>query len=314
MLVLPACAQGESWLYQWSSCIMFPILQSASLYRSILKQVSRFIPRPLRHIFKVKTSIVVNLATAWRAWTQCIFYLVWLPGKFYWQFFFGFVFLTWSSKQLKRILILILSSRKLFLLANASGTLCYLILLFLFLFLFFFFPLLSYRNSDIEVKCSFCFFFFFFILSLIQWSLLKWKDRICNTFTCTLFLVSATITEIAITIRCTTKIVQIIWTTISHTDVCWPITAVASPVKTHLPADLTIRYCGVSNSQPARCTCVTSVCRWTWSWHSCTGGPLKTKPTRSDSIVTIIAACRVRNLSVSTVKTSVILTFWYRKK
>ena len=132
-------------------------------------------------------------------------------------------------------------------------------------------------------------------------------------FTCTLFLVSATITEIAMTTRCTTKIVHIIWTTISHFDVCWPFTAVI-PVKTHLPADLTIRYCGVSTIHPAGSICVTSACRWTWSWHSCTGGPLKTKPTRSDSIVTIIAAYRVRNLSVSAVKTSVILTFWCRRK
>ena len=57
LLVLPACAQDESWLYLWSSYISFPILQSGSLYRSILKQVSRFIARPLRHIFKVKTSV-----------------------------------------------------------------------------------------------------------------------------------------------------------------------------------------------------------------------------------------------------------------
>ena len=130
-------------------------------------------------------------------------------------------------------------------------------------------------------------------------------------FTSTLFLVSATITEI--TSRCTTKIVHIIWTTISHFDVCWPITAVI-PVKTHRPGDLTVCYCWVSTTHPAGCTCATSECRWTWSWHSCTGGPLKTKPTRSDSIVTIIAAYSVRNLSVSAVKTSVILTFWYRKK
>ena len=131
-------------------------------------------------------------------------------------------------------------------------------------------------------------------------------------FTCTLFLVSTTITEIAI--RCTTKIVHIIWTTISHFDVCWPITAAWCPVKTHLPADLTVRYCRVSTIQPAGCISVTSRIRWTWSWHSCTGGTLKTKPTRSNSIVTIIAASSVRNLSVTAVKTSVILTFWYTKK
>ena len=118
------------------------------------------------------------------------------------------------------------------------------------------------------------FFFFFF-------------DSIMYYFTCTLFLVSATITET--TSRCTTKIVHIIWTTISHFDVCWPFTAAWCPVKTHLPADLTVCYCGVSTIQPAGCISAASVIRWTWSWHSCTGWPFKTKPTRSDSIVTIMA-------------------------
>ena len=132
-------------------------------------------------------------------------------------------------------------------------------------------------------------------------------------FTCTLFLVSTTITEIT-TNRCTTKIVHIIWTTISHFDACWPLTAVTTIMKTHRPGDLTVCYCGVSTIQPAGCRSATSVYRWTWSWHSCTGWPLETKPTRSDSTVTIKAASSVRNLSVTAVKTSVILTFWYRKK
>ena len=135
-------------------------------------------------------------------------------------------------------------------------------------------------------------------------------DSIMYYFTCTLFSVSATITERGMTTRCITKIVHIIWTTISHFDVCWPITAIA-PVKTHRPADLTIRYCGMSTIHPSGCTCVTSVFRWTWSCHSCTGGPLKTKPTRSDSIVTITVVSSVRNFSGITVKASVILTFWY---
>ena len=137
-------------------------------------------------------------------------------------------------------------------------------------------------------------------------------DSIMYYFTCTLFSVSATITE-RTTNRCTTKIVHIIWTTISHFDVCWPITAAWCPVETHLPADLTVCYCRVSTIQPAGYTCATSGCRWTWSCHSSTGGPLETKPTRSDSIVTIIAK-GVRNLSGITVKASVILTFWYIKK
>ena len=131
-------------------------------------------------------------------------------------------------------------------------------------------------------------------------------------FTCTLyFLVSATITEM--TTRCTTKKVHIIWTTISHFDVCWPVTASWWPVKTHLPADLTVCYCGVSTIQPSGCTSATSIIRWTWGWHSCAGWPLKAKPARSDSIVTIIVESSVCNLSVTAVKTCVILTFWYRK-
>ena len=138
-------------------------------------------------------------------------------------------------------------------------------------------------------------------------------DSIMYYFTCTLFSVSATITEMALTPRCTIKIVHIIRTTISHFDVCWPITAVTIIMKTHRPADLTVCYCGVSTIQPAGCISATSVKRWTWSWHSCAGRPLKTKPARSDSIVTIIAT-RVRNLSGKTVKASVILTFWYIKK
>ena len=132
-------------------------------------------------------------------------------------------------------------------------------------------------------------------------------------FTCTLFLVSATITES--TSRCTTKIVHIIWTTISHIDVCWPFTAAWCPVETHLPANLTVCYCRVSTIQPGECMSATSAIRWTWSWHSCTGWPLETKPTRSDSTVTItVVRSVVCNLSVSVVETSVILTFWHRKK
>ena len=129
-----------------------------------------------------------------------------------------------------------------------------------------------------------------------------------------MYLVSATIPEIAMTTRCTIKIVHIIWTTISHFDVCWPLTAAWWPVKTHRPSDLTVCYCGVSTIQPAGCTCATSVIRWTWSWHSCTGWPLETEPTRSDSTVTTTIVTRVRNLSGITVKASVILTVWYIKK
>ena len=132
-------------------------------------------------------------------------------------------------------------------------------------------------------------------------------DSIMYYFTCTLFSASATITEIAS--RCTTKIVHIIWTTISHFDVCWPETAVTIPMKTRRPADLTFCYCRVSTIQPAGCIGATPVYRWTWSRHSCTGRPLETKPTRSDFTVTITVT-GVRNLSGMTVKACVILTFW----
>ena len=127
-----------------------------------------------------------------------------------------------------------------------------------------------------------------------------------------LCLISTTIT--AITSRYVIKIVHIIWTTVSHFDVCWPVTAVTIFMKTHCPGDLTVCYCRVSTIQPCGQRSAASVIRWTWSWHSCAGGPLKTKPSRSDSIVTITVISSVRNLSVSAVKTCVILTFWYIKK
>ena len=131
-----------------------------------------------------------------------------------------------------------------------------------------------------------------------------------NCFSCTLFLVSATITEP--TTRCTSKIVHIIWTTISHFDVGWILAAAWCPVKTHRSGDLTVCYCWVSTIQPAGCISATSVFRWTWRWHHFAGGPFETKPTRSDSLVTM-AVLTVRNLSVSFIKNSVIVTFWYRK-
>ena len=126
-----------------------------------------------------------------------------------------------------------------------------------------------------------------------------------------LCLISTTIT--AITNRYMIKIVHIIWTTVSHFDVCWPITAVTTMMKTHLPADLTVCYCRVSTIQPGGQISAASLIRWTWSWHSCAGWPLKTEPSRSDSSVTITVVIRVCNLSVSIIKTCVILTCWYIK-
>ena len=122
-----------------------------------------------------------------------------------------------------------------------------------------------------------------------------------------LCLIGTTIT--AITNRYVIKIVHIIWTTVSHFDVCWPITAVTTMMKTHLPADLTVCYCRVSTIQPGGQISAASVIRWTWSWHSCAGWPLKTELPRSDSSVTITVVIRVCNLSVSIIKT----TCWYIK-
>ena len=131
-----------------------------------------------------------------------------------------------------------------------------------------------------------------------------------NYFSCTLFLVSATITEV--TSRCTSKIVHIIWATISHFDVCWPVTAAWFPVKTYCSGYLTVCYCGVSTNQPAGCMSATTVFRCTWRWHHFAGVPFETKPTRFDSIVTMVVLTE-RNLSGSVIKSFVILTFWFRK-
>ena len=139
--------------------------------------------------------------------------------------------------------------------------------------------------------------------------LLKRNVTVPSTLT-----VCPTVAEIAMAIVwCTMQIVHIIWTTISHFDFCWPITAFIIPMKTHLPADLTVCYCGVSTIHPSGCISATSVHRWTWSWHSYACCALKTKPTRSDSSVTGIVVFTVRNLSVTALKSSVFLTFWYRK-
>ena len=114
-------------------------------------------------------------------------------------------------------------------------------------------------------------------------------------------------------IRCTTKIVHIIWTTISNFDVCWPITAVTTPVKTHRPGDLTVCCCWVSTIHPTGCVSVTPVGRWTWSWHSCAGWTLETEPSRADPVITISVGISISSLPVSIVQTPVILTFWHKR-
>ena len=139
------------------------------------------------------------------------------------------------------------------------------------------------------LKLSAIFPFFSFILSLTQRSLLKWNDRIC-----------------------TTKIVHIIWTAISDIDVCCPVTAVITVVKTHPPADLTVCYCGVTTLQPACNISVTPLDRWTWSWHPCAGWPFKTKPSSAFIVITITVPS-ISYLPVSIVQSRVILTFWHKK-
>ena len=129
-------------------------------------------------------------------------------------------------------------------------------------------------------------------------------------------LVSATVAKVTIVITCCTmKIVYKIWTTISHFDVRKPCTTTSeSPVITHFPVNLTVWYCGVSANYPGGCMSATSVIRWTWRWHPCTSGPLETEPSRADSAITVIVVKRVRNLSVSSVQTPIILAFWDKKE
>ena len=116
------------------------------------------------------------------------------------------------------------------------------------------------------------------------------------------------------TSRCTTKIIHKIWTTISHFNVCWPFTAAWCLERTHLPADLTVCYSGVNSINPGGCVGITPVIRWTRSWYFCASGPLKTEPSRSNSIVTGMVVIWVRYLSVSCIETHVVLAFCSQKK
>ena len=127
--------------------------------------------------------------------------------------------------------------------------------------------------------------------------------------------VGTTVTKIALAIiGCTAEIVHIIWTTISHSDGWWPGTASWTPVPTHRSANLTVCYCGVSTSHPARYISIAFECRWTWSWHPCAGRPLETEPSRAESIITLITYSGISNLPVSAVENSVILTFCHKRK
>ena len=120
----------------------FPILQSASPYKSILKQV----PHPSRHIF---CPVVVCLATL-HGVDSCIFLinvtsdtedciadLMYYFTQFDLPLFISYLIFKTHLSSFK-------VSRKLFLSANASSTLCYLVV--------FFSLCLSCRNSDIELE------------------------------------------------------------------------------------------------------------------------------------------------------------------
>ena len=125
-------------------------------------------------------------------------------------------------------------------------------------------------------------------------------------------LVCPTVAEMAMAIIwCTMEIVHIIWTTISHFDICWPGTAVTIPMKTHRPVHLTVCHCGVTATDPGGSICVTPVGGWTWSWHSCADGSFNAEPSRTDTTVTLIIGNAISNLPV---ETSVILTFWHAQK
>ena len=128
-----------------------------------------------------------------------------------------------------------------------------------------------------------------------------------------LCLVSATVTEITSTARCTTKIVHVIWTTISHFDTCCVIIAVVTTSKIHLPGDLTVRYWGMSSTYPARIIGTTPIGRWTWCCHSCAGRPLETEPSRTKTAITIRVVPAIRSPSASAVETPVVLTFWHKR-
>ena len=139
--------------------------------------------------------------------------------------------------------------------------------------------------------------------------LLKRNSTVPSTLVC------STVAEMAMAIIwCSMEIVHIIWTTISHFDVCWPETAVTTPVKTHRPVHLTVCYCRVTTINPGGSIRVTPVGGWTWSWHSCASRPFNAEPSRADTTVTLIIGNAISNLPVTTVETPTLLTFWNTQK
>lgn len=112
------------------------------------------------------------------------------------------------------------------------------------------------------------------------------------------------------TCRCSSYVVYVVSTTISHCDGFWPIAAAIIPMKTDSSPDLTISHWGMSTSQISRCMSVATVLRLTGCGHSWTCRTFKTKPAR-ESTVTIRISISVRYMSVPATQTLVVLTFWH---
>ena len=143
--------------------------------------------------------------------------------------------------------------------------------------------------------------------------------RFTEDINCTWWLATTTVPEITVTkwspsVRCTTKIVHIKGSTVSHFDVSGPVTA-AIPVKTHLPGNLAIRHWRVATIQPAGCPSVTPASGRTCGCHPWPCGSFKSEPAGTKVTVTLPdTVSYVRLLAVSTAETSVILTFWRTEK
>jgi len=89
-------------------------------------------------------------------------------------------------------------------------------------------------------------------------------------------------------------------------------TAVPIKVETDLPADLSVRYCGMRTIQPAGRLGFTSFFGCTRSVHSSPCSPFKSMPS-TDGLVALVAFLVVGYLPVSLVEFFVILTFYEKK-
>jgi len=130
---------------------------------------------------------------------------------------------------------------------------------------------------------------------------------------CCLSLVTTTVAEK--TSRCTTEVINVVRPAISNSDVGWPLAAVPPIVKARCPGHLTICHTRIPTSQPTSRVCITPPFRWVRRSHSLTRSTVKSKPSRTNGIITICVKSGVGYLSVSTVECSVVLAFWkYKRK